>query len=201
MNNANLLPLTRQLHRARGQRIRAWSIALGAVAVLSAATYAGCAFVFADSNTPTAADFSSASRELSQLNGEANRLKVQLAGVQREVYSARSLSEQPDLSLLLGLVSRTADERIILSRCELTESQPAEQGTEAESANIGAAVLRLDGFGKTQTAVAAFVLQLETTGVFDRVRLLQSHSQPVLGTDAAAFRIECAMQPRKGATR
>lgn len=200
MNHVNLLPLRRQLNRARSQRIRAWSMVLGAVAVLCAATYGGCAFVFADSNGPTAAEFSSAARELSQCNGEASRLKAQLAGVQREVYSAQSLSEQPNLSLLLGLVSRTADERIILSRCELTESQPAEKGAEAESANIEGAILRLDGFGKTQAAVAAFVLQLETTGVFDRVSLLQSHSQPVLGADAAAFRIECAMQPKKGVT-
>ena len=170
------------------------------LAVLSIATYAGCAFALADSNAPTAADFSTVTRELSQINGEASRIKAQLAGVQREVYSARSLSEQPDLSLLLGLISQTVDERIILSRCELTESPPAEKGGEAESANIGGAVLRLDGFGRTQTAVDAFVLQLETTGVFDHVSLLQSHSQSVLGTDAAAFRIECAMQPRKAVT-
>lgn len=200
MNHVNLLPLTRQLHRARSQRTRAWSIVLGAMVSLSVATYAGCAFALADSNAPTAADFSTAARELSQINSEASRVKAQLVGVQREVYSARSLSEQPDLSLLLGLISRTADERIILSRCELTESKPPEKGAEAESANIGGAVLRLDGFGKSQTAVGAFVLRLETTGVFDHVSLLQSHNQPVLGTDAAAFRIECAMQPRKAVT-
>lgn len=200
MNSANLLPLPKQLRRARSRRVWRWLIAASTVLVLCAATYAGCVFVLRDSKAPSAADFSSAARELSQINGEAGRLKAQLAGVQQEVYSAQSLSEQPDLSLLLGLISRTADERIILSRCELTESGPGGKGSEAESASIGGAVLRLDGFGKTQTAVAAFVLQLETTGVFDRVTLVQSHSQPVLGTDAAAFRIQCAMQPKKAVT-
>lgn len=201
MNHVNLLPLTRQIRVARSGRIKAWSVVLGVVAMLSAATYAGCALVLSDSNAPTAADFSSAVRELGQFNGEATHLKAQLAAVQREVYSAQSLSEQPDLSLLLGLISRTADERIILSRCELTESAPAEKGAEAESANFDGAVLRLDGFGKTQTDVATFVLQLETTGVFDRVSLLQSHSQPLLGSDAAAFRIECEMRPKKAVTQ
>lgn len=201
MNQVNLLPLPRQIRRARSARIRAWSIGLGALVVLCAATYGGCAFVFSDLNAPRKADFSSTARELSQLNGDATHLKAQLAAVLREVYSAQSLSEQPDLSLLLGLVSRTADERIILSRCELTESGPPDKGAEAESANFEGAILRLDGFGKTQTAVAAFVLQLETTGVFDRVSLLQSHTQPLLGTDAAAFRIECAMQPKKAVTQ
>jgi hypothetical protein len=197
MNSTNLVPLARQLRAARSARIGVWGMALGTVVLLSVATYGGCAWALTDSAAPSPSDFSQAARELAQINGESNRIKVQLASVQREVYSAQSLSEQPDLSLLLGLISRKADERIVLSRCELTESQPAEKGVEAESASIGGAILRLDGFGKSQGAVAEFVLALETTGVFDRVALLQSHSQPILGTDAAAFRIECQMQPRK----
>jgi hypothetical protein len=200
MNSTNLLPLCRQLRGARSARIRNWSVAVGALIALSVATYAGCVFALTDSAAPSPADFSRVARELAQFNGEAGRIRGQLAAAQREVYSAQSLSEQPDLSLLLGLISSKADERIILSRCELSESQPGEKGVEAESASIGGAVLRLDGFGRTQSAVAAFVLQLETAGMFDRVALLQSHSQPVLGTDAAAFRIECMMQPKKAVT-
>jgi hypothetical protein len=197
MNVTNLVPLARQLRAARSARMRNWTAALASVVLLSAATYAGCVFALTDSAAPSPADFSLAARELAQVNNESARVKAQLASVQREVYSAQSLSEQPDLSLLLGLISRKADERIILSRCELNESQPGEKGAEAESASIGGAILRLDGFGTTQGAVAEFVLALETTGVFDRVALLQSHSQPILGTNAAAFRIECQMQPRK----
>lgn len=199
MNSTNLIPLARQLRAARSARIGTWGIALGAVVLLSVATYGGCAWALTDSAAPSPSDFSQAARELAQINGESNRVKVQLAAVQRAVYSAQSLSEQPDLSLLLGLISRKADERIILSRCELTESQPGEKGADAESASIGGAILRLDGFGRSQGAVADFVLALETTGVFDRVALLQSRSQAILGTDAAAFRIECQMQPRKAA--
>ena len=200
MNSANLLPLARQLRQARSSRARVWGIAAGTSLALSVATYAGCAFALSDSAAPSPADFSRTARELAECNGEANRIKAQLAGVQRETYSARSLSEQPDLSLLLALISRTADEQIILSRCELAESASGEKGAEAESASIGSATLRLDGFGKTQSSIARFVLQLESAGVFDQVTLLQSHSQPVLGMDAAAFRIECLMQPKKAVT-
>lgn len=200
MNSTNLLPMPRQLRQARSTRMRRWAVALGATAALAVATYAGCACALTDSAAPTPADFSRAARDLAEANSDASRVRADLAAVQREVYSAQSLSEQPDLSLLLSLISRTADDRIVLSHCELSESQPGEKGSEAESANIDSALLRLDGFGKTQAAVADFVLRLETTHVFDRVTLLQSHSQPVLGADAAAFRIECAMQPKKGAT-
>jgi Tfp pilus assembly protein PilN len=201
MNSTNLLPMARQLRQARLTRIRLWAIALGAVVGLTITTYTGCAFALTDSAAPTAADFSRAARELAEASAHANVIRAELTGAQREVYSAHSLSEQPDLSLLLNLLSRTADERIVLSHCELTESQPGEKGSEAESASIDGAILRLDGFGKSQTAVAAFVLRLETTGVFDRVTLLQSHSQVVLGSDAAAFRIECAMQPKKAVSQ
>lgn len=200
MNSTNLVPLARQLRGARTARIRAWGIALGSLVVGSVVVFAGCALATSDGDAPSPPEFARAARDLAQFNGEATRVKAQLAGVQREVYSAHSLSEQPDLSLLLGLVSRTADEQIVLSRCELVESPPKEAVAQVESAEIGSAVLRLDGFGKTQAAVAAFVLQLETAGVFDRVALLQSHSQAVLGSEVAGFRIECLMQPNKGGT-
>lgn len=199
MNKTNLLPMSRQLRRARTSRTRLWGVALGVTAALSVATYTGSACALTDSTAPTPADFSRAARELAEANSESSRVRTQLAAVQREAYSARSLSEQPDLGLLLGLVSRNADDRIVLSHCELSEAQ-GEKGSEAESANIDAAVLRLDGFGRTQAAVADFVLRLEATHVFDRVTLLQSHSQPVFGADAAAFRIECAMRPKKAVT-
>lgn len=201
MNSANLLPLARQLSQDRSTRMRLWGILAGALVAISVATYAGCAFALADSAAPLPADFSRTARELTECNGQANRVKAQLAAIQREIYSSRSLSEQPDLSLLLALISRTADDQIILSGCELAESPPSDKGAETESASIGSATLRLDGFGKTQNAIARFVLQLESAGVFDGVTLLQSHSQPVLGADAAAFRIECLLQPKKAVTR
>lgn len=198
MNSTNLVPLARQLRQARSMRVRAWSVAVGAVLLACAATYVGCAVAMADSNVPAAGEFARAARDLSQFNGEAVRLRAEVARVEREVYAARTLSDQPDASLLLALISRTADEQIVLNRCELTESQAAVQSADVEAAGIGGAVLRLDGFGKTQAAVAGFVLQLETAGLFDRVTLLQSHSQPLFGNEAAAFRIECLMQPGRG---
>ena len=200
MNSTNLVPLARQLRQTRSLRIRAWSIAVGGVLAACVATYAGCSFATADASVPLPAEFTRAAHELAQFNGDATRLRAQVARAQREVYAARSLSEQPDLSLLLGLISRTAGEQIVLSRCELNESQPTGKGAEVETAGVGGAILRLDGLGKTQAAVAGFVLQLETAGLFNRVTLLQSHSQPLFGNEAAAFRIECVMQPAQGGT-
>lgn len=199
MNNTSLMPLPRQLRQARSARTRAWSFAAGAVLMGCAATYVASAFALADSNVPAPGEFSRAAQELSRFNGEASRTRSQLARVQREAYAARSLSEQPDLSLLLAMVSRTAGEQVVLDHCELqTTSASGAKEAEGQAAGVSGAVLRLDGFGRTQAAVAGFVLQLETAGLFDRVTLLQSHSQPLFGNEAAAFRIECAMQPARG---
>jgi hypothetical protein len=200
MNSTNLVPLARQLRQARSTRIRAWSIALGAALLASGATYAACTYALADARAPAPAEFTRAAREVSQFNADASRVRAQLAGVRREAYAARSLSEQPDVSLLFDLISRTADEQIVLSRCELTESPSAGKGADEDAAAVGGAVLRLDGLATTQAAVAGFVLQLETAGLFNRVALLQSHSQPLFGQEAAAFRIECVMQPARGGT-
>jgi hypothetical protein len=199
MNGTNLVPLARQLRQARQTRTRAWAFAAGGILLACVATYAACAVGMADHGAPASSEFASAARELSQYNGQATHLRTQLSRVQREVYAARSLADQPDMSLLFAMVSRTAGEQIVLSHCEMTESTG--KGAEEDAAGVGGAVLRLDGFGKTQAAVAGFVLQLETAGLFNRVTLLQSHSQPLFGNDAAAFRIECLMQPNPGGQR
>lgn len=201
MNSTNLVPLAGQLRQARQVRIRAWAVAAGGVLLACVAVYAACAAALADHGAPAPAEFARAARELAQYNGEATHLRAEVSRVRREVYAARSLSEQPDVSLLFAMVSRTAGEQIVLSHCELTESQASGKGTEDDTAGVSGAVLRLDGFGKTQAAVAGFVLQLETAGLFNRVTLLQSHSQPLFGNDAAAFRIECLMQPNLGGQR
>lgn len=198
MNSTNLVPLGRQIRQVKATRIRAWAIVLGTLVLGSAGTYISCSAALAGAEAPPAGDFARAARELSQFNAEGAKLRAQLAHVRRDVNAARSMTERPDLSLLLSLISRDMDDQVLLSRCELAEAHSAAKPTETGAGSADAVTLRLDGFGKTQSAVAMFVLKLETAGPFDRVTLVESHRQPILGGEATAFRIECRMEPNRG---
>jgi hypothetical protein len=66
----------------------------------------------------------------------------------------------------------------------------------AASRSAGRAGLRLSGLGRSQAAVAQFVLQLETTDLFEHVSLLQTTRQQYLGGEAVAFELDCPLRGR-----
>ena len=200
MNSTNLMPLARQRRAMCSRRLRFWGIGVGLTFVCCAGAYAACIRTASPVVMPPAAAVAAVVHELSRYEAESSRVRSQMAAVDREINAARSLSEQPDLSRLLGVVSRATDEQIVLGRCEMSEAKPAGSSGGSVSTDPGPVTLRLEGYGKTQVAVAGFVLRLETTGVFDRVSLVQSRREPVLNTDSTAFEIVCLMQPsRRGA--
>ena len=54
-------------------------------------------------------------------------------------------------------------------------------------------VLHVSGYGQTQAAVARYILQLERSGLFDRVHLLKTTREPFLAGTAVAFQIDCTI--------
>ena len=203
MNKVNLVPLHRQLLQARRARCRGWCAILVILCASLAVTYAVCRATLAGGSIPAGAHLATAAAELSRANSRAAALTAQLQEIHRREASARSISEQPDFSALLALLSKTVNQNIVLDLCELTPTaeplSAAPQGVAvADVSDPRSVTLTIGGFGRTQSAVDAFVLDLESQGLFDRVTLLKSTRQPLLGVDAAAFRVECLMQPARG---
>jgi Tfp pilus assembly protein PilN len=193
MNRANLIPLQRQLRHARRARLRAWSVLLGAIA---GSLLLACGVLFLDpsqTSAPAPDAFTKVAGELAQTNQETATVRRQLAALREQVNSRRFVLEQPDYSLLLSMISQVVDDSVVLDQCELssggTQSNPS-QGQ----------VLKVGGFARSQSAVAGFMLQLETTGIFKKVTLVRSQEQPVLDRQAAAFQVQCLLgPPNKGA--
>ena len=60
----------------------------------------------------------------------------------------------------------------------------------------GGFLLGLRGYGRSQAAVAKFVLRLEQTGLFQEVKTLKRTREAFLDAEAVAFRLECLLLNR-----
>ena len=193
MNRTNLIPLHRQLHDVRVARLRMWAWVAGGLCCLIVGALACCALGPSQANAAPAQEFSKAAGELTKANQEAAALRVELAAERERLRSRQLISDQPDYSLLLGLLSQQVDEDVVLNRCEL--GRGASSTDAAQAAQAASETLQLGGFARSQPAVAAFMLQLEATGIFKRVTLLRSNEQPLLSGQVAAFQIQCVLGP------
>ena len=120
--------------------------------------------------------------------------------------STRLATNQPDLSILLALLSSSADEQTFLNRVELKLN--AEPAAETTPHPLGVVhmpqpgnhadeqrgpVVVVTGFARSQSALSRFVMKLEDAAVFERVTILQNSSQPLFAGDAVGFKLECPM--------
>lgn len=193
MNRANLIPLSRQLRDVRSARVRTWSFVLGSVSCALAMAYACCVLVPSQVSAPTPEAFAKAAAELSKAHQESATLRKELAILQEQVHSSQYILDQPDYSLLLALISQVADEHVVLNHCELISDSTAGEQPRRQ-------LLRLGGYARSQTALAKFMLQIESTGVFKKVTLVRSKQQPFLDNEAAAFQVQCVLgAAQKGA--
>lgn len=120
-----------------------------------------------------------------------------LADAQWKLDSRRAVGKQPDWSIPLALLAGKLGEEVVLERCQLEPRKNAE-GRFEDSAGSARFVLSVSGLGKSQSAVSRFVLRLEKSNLFDRVRLIKTERQPFLGGKAVGFRSECLLEGKEG---
>lgn len=186
MNTANLIPIDRQLRDARSARLTRWALAdacallvLAAVGGLLRVSVSGAASM--DATQSVRLD-----NEIAERTKAANQLRAEIRLVERKVRAIRVVTEHPDYSVLLALLSETAGAEIRLKQCAIDRPQHAE-----DAGRNGMPTLRLGGLGQSQSAVTSLVLRLEATGVFEQVTLLRSNEQVEADGPATAFQLEC----------
>jgi len=188
MNAVNLIPIHRQLRDARSARVRGWSWAAGGLGVLLVMAWTYCAMAPSQAVAPPAEAFTKATAEISKANEESAVLRRQLAALRDQALSARGITDQPDFSILLALLSRAIGQDVVLNRCEL--SQDNGKATSAPDE-----VLKISGFARNQPTVAAFMLELESTGIFKSVTLVRSNEEPWMDQKVAGFQVHCVIGP------
>ena len=129
--------------------------------------------------------------ELAELQRMQEAVRPQLREQRLILAAGRSITDQPDWSLVLNyLADELLGENIVLSGCSLAPAQGAGEGDRIHHTPL---TLTLSGYGRTTPDVSQFILRLEQTKLFDQVQLARSDREPFLQDQAIAFEAHCVI--------
>lgn len=195
MSGINLIPAHRIRQRQAVTRVRRWAmVAPGCGALLLAAILINAASW--DTNTATAAAaLSEVEQKIKEADASIVRQKRELREQQAVLRANRAVGEQPDWGLLLALLASRLGDDAVLSGCSVEPAAPdpgAKAPIKSEAGRPSKLRLTIKGQSRTQEAASRFVIDLERTGVFDRVTLVETkRSEPPF--EDVSFEVLCAL--------
>lgn len=216
MNQINLIPPRRRRANARGTKLRAWAGALGGYAALLAA--AGVVLIWTAGKGPTVPQRSdqiqmptAQQRQQTIIEEDQKQvaaLRATIEKAQQANIAAASVTDAPDWSRLFEVVALRLGDDVVLGQCSIAAAQdaaPTSISVEARGTTSAAAaapkgpvarhmVLHLSGYGRSQAAVADFVLCLEELGLFEQVQLLQTARTVTSDGTAVSFSVDCPLK-------
>jgi len=205
MASQNLMPAYRHGAKQRRRRLRRWVTICGAYTALLLAGYGVAESVWGSDGRAITEESERVKLRIASAGEQIAKLQDQLLRAQRLQAANRVLSDQPDWSLLLALLSKTLEDDIVLRTCQLKPAGDGESlvsGLSGPTADPkGGFLLSLRGYGRSQAAVAKFVLRLEQTGLFRQVKTIKTTREAFLNAEAVAFRLECLLLNRAEVTQ
>ncbi|HEX7010239.1 MAG TPA: PilN domain-containing protein [Phycisphaeraceae bacterium] len=216
IQGVNLLPAWRRQARRQRRHLRRWLLACSLYAAALTLTWLGAHWVWTGDERALAQTQSQLEADLKQVDESLAQLRPRLAQVQATLAASRSVGGKPDWSILLNLLAQWLGEDMMLTACQL---EPLDAGspvmpavpavpaapvppTGSPAASVASSAsapgryrLRLQGLGRTQQAVSAYVLGLEQTGLFERVKLISTRKEPFGSGQAVGFELECQLRP------
>ncbi len=186
----NLIPAARREAQARRRRLRLWGVGLGAYAGVLLLVHV---LLFGQFAHPDGQRLETQRQRIEAARASAGRLaqaaREELADAQRQLQFVQSVGRQPDWGRLLEIVSGNLGEGLVLESCGLRRGGKSEKAADAEQA----IQLALSGLAKAQSDVSAYILRLEETKLFDRVRLIRTSAQTFENEKVVAFELECTV--------
>ena len=198
MQRINLIPKVRQRDRQRRVRVRLWiGVSLFYAATLAVVCLAYRGMSSSHDLTSLSAELAEKESELARIESQQKSLLPRLNEQKLILTAERSISDQPDWSLLLTyLADDVMGDQIVLSGCTLAPSAP---GDKTGAADADALVFTLTGYALSTADVSQFILRLEQIGLFDKVTLARTNREPYLAGQAIAFEARCLMNNSGGA--
>ena len=202
MTRDNLIPAWRLQKRSRLNRVRTWATVLVIYGALLGAAYVACLAFGDDDGKAVLEQMRHSTERFREAGKEIHTLRASLTEASMQIAAAHVLAQNPDWSLLLAMVARELSDDVVLDRCSLA---PVDTGADEKPSTgpAGAAraeevlyqryLLELSGFAQTQTGVSQFVLRLESSRLFESVRLIKTQKRQFMDSQAVSFRIECAL--------
>ena len=201
IRSVNLIPYARIEARRRRERGRRWVFACVGYCSALVLLWLVVNALWGMPDAATAQQVEDIKVQIEDTRAALDLLHPRLADAQTTLAASRTIGDQPDFSILLSLLANLLDEETVLSDVDITPYDPAissmrdlhRVAATDDNRTARAYWLRVEGLGRSQSAVSEYVLRLERCGLFKRVHLLDTHKKPFLRDDAVAFRVECLL--------
>jgi len=216
VKSINLIPAYYLQARRRKVRTRAWFTICCVYAGLLGLTSLGMQMAWGSGDRAVADEVARVTRDVEQTAKALTAIQPELGEAQMQLEASRAVAVQPDWSVLLALMGKMRGPSIVLERSTLTpillanEAKPVMMlgakpgGATAANASLKKPAeparpkamnckIEMSGLGRTQSDVSQFVLRLEQTGLFNRVKLVETNLSKFNNEAAVAFRLECMM--------
>lgn len=178
----SLIPAPRLVRRKVRLRVRGWT---GVVVLAGLLGGAGVAAVSRWTQDPQAASplhLAQAEQRLASQTAKRDALRAEAASAAATLHAVLAATSHADWSILLAYIAKLCGEDITLGNLVL-EPEPGESGFD----------LRIEGEGRSQKSIAAFVLGLERSGVFSETRL--ENSGGARAGSGIPFSVTCLIRP------
>jgi Tfp pilus assembly protein PilN len=186
MNGVNLIPAYRVAARKQRGRLRLWGAIGAGYAMAVAVVYLWMAAAWGGRSHDQRSHLAAVETRLADSNRALKARQASLAEAEANHRANELVGEQPDWSMLLGLLGRTVGQEVVLEQVALRPPDP-------NSKVYQPPVLALNGLGRTHGAVTGFVLRLEETKVFSKVTIQETKRTATPATEAISFRVEAVI--------
>lgn len=214
MKSVNLIPAPRQVAKRRRVHLRRCAAMCAAWAVLLVVAAVAIRVVWGGDGDAQAGDrLAAVSDDIARTERAMAETRNQLAAAQSTLRAHEAIANQPDWSILLAVLARKIGDDVVLKgvRVHPAGASASAARTDPRRTTVMAApgaggpggaggpiaeppfVLEASGMAKTHAAANRFVLELEKTGLFAKVTLLDTAREPFLVGEAIAFRLECSL--------
>jgi hypothetical protein len=219
MNSVNLIPAPRLAAQKRRVHLRRCAAVCCAWAVASAVAAGAAHAMWRQVEDPQSEErLAAVADDVERTDRAIATARMQLAAAQSTLRANEAIASQPDWSILLAVLARGIGDDVVLRSCHVhpaggtagrrpearrTAVAPAAPSPTGAGATATTAagpieesvpfVLEANGMARTLAAAHRFLNDLEKTGLFARVSLLDTTREPYLTEGAIAFRLECSL--------
>lgn len=145
---------------------------------------------------------------LVEVAAEENRVSTALGKAldtleqkESQLRASRAIAGQPDWSELLALLAAKTQDHITLRGCSVSPRQVAPPrtaaakptGTKPAAPPFSGILVNVSGAGISQTDVSQYALRLESTGLFNRVTIIETSRETLADLQLVTFRLECTL--------
>jgi hypothetical protein len=214
IRSVNLIPQPRIDARRRRERARRWVMASGAYGTALVLCWMGVRAAWGGPSVAIAQELAETRTQLEDTRAAIDLLQPRLADANTTLAASRTIGDQPDFSILLGVLANLLGDETVLRSVDVVpidppteQPNPAQPAAAASESDAQARLevkaplaydLRIEGLGRSQSVVSEYVLRLERCGLFSRVKLLDTRKEPFHQGQAVAFRVGCVLGEADG---